>query len=128
VFSTDFDADVPMETPVVDEQAPPPPSAAVDLTGPELALQPDGTARPTGGVVELSLAGGWLLARSAAPDGSTAEMHLRLSRLDAAVLRHRPGAGTVLSFHVGPQTVAVQCTEVAEQARAFLRRVLDTVG
>jgi hypothetical protein len=119
-------ADVPMAMPASDVGITPPPLTA-ELTGPEVALQPDGTARPTGAVVELSVTGDWLLAKSAAPDGRTAETYLRLAALTAATLRDR-GAGMVLSFHAGGESVAVECEGDAEPAKAFLRRVLDATG
>jgi hypothetical protein len=123
----DFHADVPMAAPVFDEEVPfAAPASAVGiavLTGPEVALQPDGSAAPTGGTAALSLDGGWLVAR-----GGGEETYLRLGRLEAVALRDRPGAGLVLSVHAGGQAVAVRCDEDAEPARAFLRRVLAAAG
>jgi hypothetical protein len=123
----DFQADVPMAMPASAIGLPAPPVSA-ELTGPEVAGQPDGTARPTGALVELSVTGGWLLARSAGPDGNTGETYLRLRRLTAVAMHDRPGAGLVLSFHAGPESVAVQCEGDATAARAFLRRVLEAAG
>src|SRR5439155_1146055 len=102
----DFQTDVPFATPVSEVGLP---SVAAELTGPEVALQPDGTAVPTGGMVELAVSGGWLAARSAAPDGTGRETYLRLGRLEAVALRDRPGAGLVLSAHAGSEAVAVLC-------------------
>jgi hypothetical protein len=62
-----------------------------------------------------------------APDGSTSESYLRLRQLAAIMLRERPGADLVLSFHAGADSVAVQCEGDAVPARAFLQRVLDAV-
>jgi hypothetical protein len=142
--SANFTLMVPMATPVeppVAESEPevpmalpasavdlPPPKTTAELTGPEVTLQADGSAQPTGAVVELSVTGGWLSAKSAAPSGEVAETWLRLGRLEAASLRDRPGAGLVLSFHAGSQTVAVQCDGDSEAARAFLRRVAEAAG
>jgi hypothetical protein len=104
-----------------------PPPLTAELTGPEVTLRPDGTATPTGAVVELSVNDGWLLAKSATPDGKIAETYLSLSGLTAATLRDR-GVGSVVSFHAGGEIVAVQCDGDADAARAFLRRVLDAAG
>jgi len=93
----DFEAEVPMALPA-SAIIPAAPPVSVELTGPEVMLQPDGTARTTGGLVELSVTGGWLAARAAAPDGSTGETYLRLRRLAAITLRERPEAGLVLEL------------------------------
>lgn len=122
-----FHADVPMAMPASDIEVAPPPVSA-ELTGPEVTMLPDGATRSTGGVVELSVTGSWLAARSAAPDGSVGETYLRLSRLAAVTLRDRPDVGMVLSFHAGTEVVAVQCEGDGEAARAFLRRVLEAAG
>jgi hypothetical protein len=126
-----FTADVPMATPVLDEEVPfAAPASGVglalpplQLAGDEVVLQPDGTAAVTGVTLELSVSGGWLTAR-----GGGQETHLRLGRLDAVTLRERLGAGLVLSLHAGGQTVAVRCDGDAEPARAFVRRLLDAAG
>jgi len=123
----DVHADVPMAMPASDIGPPAPPVSA-ELTGPEVTVQSDGTARPTGGALEFSVTGGWLVAKSAAPDGSVGEIYFRLRRLAVVTLRDRPGAGLVLSFHAGSEVVAVQVDGDVEAARAFLRRVLEAVG
>jgi hypothetical protein len=120
-------ADVPMAMPASDI-GPPAPSVSMELTGPEVTVQPDGSARPTGGALELSVTGGWLMAKSAAADGSVGETYLRLRHLAAVTLRDRPGAGLVLSFHAGAEVVAMQVDGDAEAARAFMRRVLEAAG
>lgn len=121
----DFQADVPMATPVFEDEVPTaaPAVGAAVLTGPEVALQPYGTAAPTGGTVELSVGDGWLVARC---DGQ--ETHLRLACLDAVALRERSPAGLVLSVHAGGQVVAVRCDGDAEPVRVFVRRVLAAAG
>jgi hypothetical protein len=123
-------SDVPFAAPIAEDEVPfadpasavgisPPP---VTLTAVEVALQPDGTAAPTDRTVELALSGGWL-----AVHGDGQQTYLRLSRLEAVVLRDRPQVGLVLSVHGGRQAVAVRCDD-AEAARAFLRRLLDAAG
>ena len=123
----DFQADVPMAAPASAIVSAAPPISA-ELAGPEIALLPDDTARATGRMVELSVIGGWLAARSAAADGSTTETYLQLRRMTMVTLRDRPGAGLVLSFHAGGESVAMQCEGDAAPARAFLRRVLEEPG
>jgi hypothetical protein len=124
--SAEFEPEVPMAMPASAVDLPPPRLTA-ELSGPELIEQADGSLQPTSAVVELSVSGGWLLAKSAAPDGKVAETWLRLRRLEAIRFRERPGTGLVLSFHAGSQSVAVQCDD-AEAARAFLRRVVEAAG
>jgi hypothetical protein len=115
-----FAADVPMATPVSEVGMTPP---VTELSGPEVTLQGDGTAALSGATVVLSLSGGWLVAR-----GGEQETYLRLSRLDVMALRERAGLGLVLSVHASGQTVAVQCDGDIEVARAFVQRVLDATG
>jgi hypothetical protein len=115
-----FAADVPMATPASEIGMTPP---VTELTGPEIALQPDGTATPTGGTVTLSVSGRWLAARV-----GDQETYLRLDRLDVVALRERSGVGLVLSVHAGGQSVEVRCDRDADAARAFLRRVLEVAG
>lgn len=124
VLLAEFVADVPMAMPASDIY-PPPPARPAELTGPEIAVSADGIARLAGGVVELSVTDGWLAARSAMPDGRAGEVYLRLRHLSAIVLRDRPGAGLVLSFHAGSDVIAVQCEGDGEAAKAFVRRVVE---
>jgi hypothetical protein len=118
---------VPMAAPAsaVDLLLPP---LTPDLTGPELALEANGSARQTGVYLELFVTSGWLLARGATVDGVTSETYLRLSRLDSAFLSVQRGADIVLAFRSGTQTVAVQCDGGAASARALLSRVVDAAG
>lgn len=119
-----FHAAVPLAPPPV--EVVPPALPAITLTGPEVAVQPDGSGHVTGGLVELSLVGAWLKEKLESAEGIAGESYLRLQQLAAIMLRDRPGAGLVLSLHAGPATVAVLCEGTAEAAREFLRRVLET--
>jgi GYF domain 2 len=122
-----FQADVPMAMPASDIRKTSPPITA-ELTGPEVEMTPEGTARLTGAVSDLSVAGSWLVAKAATSDGSVSENYLRLRQLSAVTLRDRADAGFVLSFHAGVQTVAMRIEGDATVARAFLRRVLEAVS
>jgi hypothetical protein len=78
--------------------------------------------------VELSVAGGWLMAKSVTPEGTANETYLALIQLTAVTFRDQPGVGRVLSFQAGAQALAVQCDSDATAARAFLRRLLEAAG
>jgi hypothetical protein len=120
----DFQTDVPMAMPA-SAIGPAAPSVSAELTGPEVVGQNDGTIRRTDNVVELSVTGGWLAARSTSPDGAADETYLRLRSLTAATLRDWPGIGLTLTFYANSETVSIQCESNVPAARAFLQRVLD---